>query len=551
MVRKKTGPTDVEDVTPKGETTEGLSAPRTEHDATDPVETPRSPEQTAPAPAPTLVDPEDAALLAAVEDAVEAAPMADAEADTEADTEKSEGERAEGEYNIFADAKTSRAAPETAPDAEDAVLLDAVDDAVARAEEAPVLAEAGTGEAESPFARDAEPEARPEARYEPKPEPVPETVPETVVVEEGGSLASKVLTGLVLLLVGAGVGIWAAPKVAPALPAGMKPVADWLQPAEGLTETEIAELRTQLEGQIAALRGQVGDLSPAELDTRIGAAVGAAETKLRDEISQVDGTDTRQRLARLEAGLEGQVAQLGTLKSQIGDGPVAGGSAGVDVYRAELDGMRAEIGALSDKVGGLGSRVDAAASAADRQIATAQAKVTEIQTQAAATVDAAAVAADLALVQAALAEGHPFAEPLDRLSAAGMTVPEGLTAAAGSGISSMAQLRDAFPDAAHAAIRANIIASAGDGLLERTRAMIEAQIATRSLTPREGTSPDAVLSRVEEKLRKDDLPGALSEAGQLPSEAAAAIGGWLDAAKLRAGAEAGLATLTAEISAKN
>ena len=45
--------------------------------------------------------------------------------------------------------------------------------------------------------------------------------------DEGGtSLATKVLAVLVLLLAGAGLGIWAAPKIAPHLPAGMAPVAD-------------------------------------------------------------------------------------------------------------------------------------------------------------------------------------------------------------------------------------------------------------------------------------------------------------------------------------
>jgi hypothetical protein len=118
-------------------------------------------------------------------------------------------------------------------------------------------------------------------------------------------------------------------------------------------------------------------------------------------------------------------------------------------------------------------------------------------------------------------------------------------------VPTLAQLRDSFPDAAHDAIRASIMAAAGDGVIARSRAFLKAQVASRSLTPQAGMSPDAVLSRMEDRLRKDDLEGALAESAQLPSEAAAAMRDWLDAAKLRLGAEAGLAALDAAPPATN
>ena len=130
-------------------------------------------------------------------------------------------------------------------------------------------------------------------------------------------------------------------------------------------------------------------------------------------------------------------------------------------------------------------------------------------------------------------------------------MPEGLTAAAPSGVLTLAALRDSFPDAAHTAIRASILAGAGDGLIARGRAFLEAQVASRSLTPRPGVGPDAVLSRMEDRLRKDDLDGALAEAAALPSEAAGAMDGWLAAARLRAGAVAGLAALEGALAATN
>ena len=65
------------------------------------------------------------------------------------------------------------------------------------------------------------------------------------------------------------------------------------------------------------------------------------------------------------------------------------------------------------------------------------------------------------------------------------------------------------------------------------------------------TGTDAVLSRMEDKLRRDDLAGALAESQALPSEAAAAMSGWLDSAKLRLGATDGLAALASSLPAPN
>jgi hypothetical protein len=203
-------------------------------------------------------------------------------------------------------------------------------------------------------------------------------------------------------------------------------------------------------------------------------------------------------------------------------------------------------------VGALGARIDEVAAKADREITTAQSKVNEIQAAAATRLGAAEADAELALVRAALASGQPFEEPLTRLAERpDLAVPAGLSAAAPTGVATLAGLRDSFPDAAHAAIRASIMASAGDGVLARSRAFLEAQVASRSLTPKPGMSPDAVLSRMEDRLRRDDLDGALAEADQLPSEAAAAMRGWLDAARLRAGAVDGLAELNGALAATN
>ena len=406
---------------------------------------------------------------------------------------------------------------------------------------------------------------RPEPTAEPAHAEVREDLSEEHHEEEGMSLAARLLTVLLLLIAGAALGIWGAPRLAPLLPSGLAPVADWLTPGRSDAEAEIAALRERVEGQIGGVETRLAELKPADdIDARIASAVGASDTKLSAEIGALqealkanDGADVRQRLDRLDATLQGQAAELGTLKDQLSGATEASGQLNdeavqkIDVYRGEVDGLRAEMGTLGDKVAALATRIDEVAAEADRQIQTAQSKVGEVQAQADTALSAAETDADIALIRAAVASGQPFADSLDRLKTHEAAVPEGLAAAAPGGVKTMAELRDSYPDAAHAAIRASILASAGDGVMARSRAYLAAQVASRSLTPQQGTGTDAVLSRMEEHLRQDDLKGVLDEAQDLPSEAAAAMSGWLDAARLRADAVAALATLDAGDKAAN
>ncbi len=393
-----------------------------------------------------------------------------------------------------------------------------------------------------------------------------ETHDEVHEEEAGPSFASRALTWLVLLLVGAGIGIWAAPRIAPVLPSGMAPVAAWLAPGQSMSDARIADLETRLDAGLGDVSARIAVLAPADdLSQRIDAAVSEARASLETEIEdlrgrigQIDGAETRQRLAALESSAEARAAELDSLKSQLSGGAAATAGlseetvARIDTYRAEVEGLRASLAAQSDRVGELAARIDEVASEADRQIETARARVAEVETEAESRLTAATAQSETASLRAALASGEPFAEELSTLSAdPAIEVPEGLSTAADRGVPTLLQLKESFPDAAHAAIRASIMASAGDGLLGRSNAYMRAQVASRSLTPQEGMSPDAVLSRMEANLREDDLAGALDEADGLPSEAADAMGAWLEEARRRLAAEEGLEALNSALPATN
>jgi hypothetical protein len=479
-------------------------------------------------------------------------------------------------------------------------LLDTVDEAI-EASESSGEAALGAGMFGEPL-----PNAREPAASEPEPEIELEHEHHDTQSEEyaSASFASRALWFLCLLLAGAALGIWAAPKIAPKLPSGMASVSEWLAPGQSGGNEAVAELETRLNADLGDVKTQLGVLSTQEAPPQpdIGAAVDAAVktavdtaaaatsdsearisteiAKLRDDVKALDATGTAQRLSRIEAAIDGQKAELGAIKTQLTGGAQATSKlseqtvASIDLYRAELDGLRAEMGTQSDKVSGLASRIDEVAANADREIETArasvagielrtkarvdeiassaQSRVDQIEADATTAVGTASTQSDIAAVQAAMASGASFPDALARLGGQpDVSLPDGLSAAADTGVQTLTQLVDAFPDAAHAALRANIIDSSGDGVIARSQAFLRAQISSRSLAPKEGMAPDAVLSRMEESLRHENLAGAVAEADSLPGAATAAMSGWLDAARLRVNAENGLAALSAGIPATN
>ena len=81
--------------------------------------------------------------------------------------------------------------------------------------------------------------------------------------EEGMSWPARFLTALVLIIAGAALGVWGAPKLAPLMPSGLRPVADWLAPGKADAEAEIAALRARARrgdrrGGDAAGRSRLG-----------------------------------------------------------------------------------------------------------------------------------------------------------------------------------------------------------------------------------------------------------------------------------------------------
>ena len=176
-----------------------------------------------------------------------------------------------------------------------------------------------------------------------------------------------------------------------------------------------------------------------------------------------------------------------------------------EILRARAAEKRAAIATLDAERNALKAEAEALNLAAERRIA-------------------------LAALRAAVESGAPFGP---ELAALGPDMPPLLSQAAETGVPSLATLQDSFAEAARAALEAALRADMGDSWTDRAMSFFRTQTGARSLTPREGSDPDAILSRAEAALAKGDLVATLAELDTLPEVARAAMADWRSTADQR------------------
>ncbi|WP_299964632.1 mitofilin family membrane protein [uncultured Roseobacter sp.] len=208
---------------------------------------------------------------------------------------------------------------------------------------------------------------------------------------------------------------------------------------------------------------------------------------------------------------------------------------------AEIDTTLAEITARLDAVEarptpetpGLPQDNSAEISALQSAVDTLQTRLAEADARASAEAERLLARAALTRVLTAVESGESFGPALTDLEeVAPVEVPEALRTAAADGVPSLNALREDFPDAARAALNA-ARSEVPEGETAGLGGFLRRQLGARSVTPREGSDPDAILSRAEAAVQQGDLDTALTELQALPDPARAAMQGWLDGATAR------------------
>ncbi len=271
------------------------------------------------------------------------------------------------------------------------------------------------------------------------------------------------------------------------------------------------------------MKAEVGRLSqPGVTDNQLADRIAALETKAAPvaDLSPVESKI---------AALESRLSAIETL-------PTDGSSASP----AAIAALRADVEAL--KAGGT-TGLEGLTQKAEDRLKAAEESAAALQTETEAVVAKARARIALGQVMSAMDSGVPYVSLLGDLG----NVPEALAVPAASGVPTIAQLREGFPDAARAALEASLQADMGATWSDRISSFLRTQTGARSLQPREGNDPDAVLSRAEASLTQGDLAAALSQIDTLPEPGKAAMADWRTKAQQRLAAIAVLSALTAQI----
>ena len=272
----------------------------------------------------------------------------------------------------------------------------------------------------------------------------------------------------------------------------------------------------------------------ASQDTRITALEQATPASTATDSTVVVGATVEEVKGTL-AELTGTLADLSARVDEIANRPEAPAPAPPEVdtsgFEAELETLKSSVEAQRDEI---------------QQLIDNATTIEEATSQAA---KAATLQSAVARIVSALSTGQPFEAAIADLESAGTEdVPPALVDTAASGVVTIANLQDRFTDNARAALaaaRAAAPASESGGI----GGFFKQQLGARSVAPREGNDPDAVLSRAEAAIKDGRFDDALTELKSLPDAAREPLSEWLKDAQARQDAQNAVQSLTQRLTA--
>jgi hypothetical protein len=313
----------------------------------------------------------------------------------------------------------------------------------------------------------------------------------------------------------------------------------------GKPDTKATQALADLDTRLAAVERQEGETGKA-LESA-GARLGAAEQKIAANAQSPDGA------AAMTARLDKIEAETEALKQSLGQATAVAQASGekLDALAKSLPpaGIADEVAklgemlkALNAAIGQLGPRVDQM-----------QARVAALEAKKDDPDAAARAALGLALANLARAaeSAQPFKSELDAVAAFLPKEPElaALAPAAQTGVPTEASLKERFPSLVQSVLDAERRAGS-DGIFARFVSNIRKLVTVRRTGEIAGDDTEAVLARMEERLKLDNLPAAVTEAKLLKGAAAEAAAPWLKDAEARVATQQMLRDLTAHVAAR-
>jgi len=382
-------------------------------------------------------------------------------------------------------------------------------------------AEAGGAQEEAASAEQIDGETVEELTVEPEAadesvaaEPAP--TPAAPAPRRGGFL-SLIFGGGIAALLGAGAAIYALPQVPQEWARYVLPP----QADESVLQTTIA----QQQSQIAQL---TQDLAAVKAAPAVAPDLSGVQSALDEAVASVQG---------MQSSVDALAARVGALEQ---GGAVPADGAGL---QAQIDALKAAVQQAGSAQSVTQEQIAAAAAEAKARIDEAEAQAAKLRAESEATAKRAMAQAAVARVAAAFDSGAPLAPALTDAEAAGLAVPELLKGE----IPTLAAVQAEFAEAARQALVLSRKETAGGSMGEKIGAFLLAQTGARSLEPKEGNDPDAVLSRAQAAVDAGNLDAALSEITALPASGQAALQSWAAVAGQRLAAAKAVAEMAQSV----
>lgn len=234
----------------------------------------------------------------------------------------------------------------------------------------------------------------------------------------------------------------------------------------------------------------------------------------------------------LSAEIASLKTQLSTLQQQTQSAPAADTSAlearlaALETAAPAVGGESADVSGLADKIASLEGTVsslqsersaqETATADLTRRLNDAEAKLNEPRDD----IEVARAIASAGL-KAAVDRGGPFLTELDTLAGVAADDPSvaALKPFAATGVPSRAELLRTFPDVANSMLATLNQPDPNQSIVERLTESAYSLVKVRPVGNIEGETPEAVIARMEDKMRNGDLQGAALEWNALPDAA--------------------------------
>ena len=269
------------------------------------------------------------------------------------------------------------------------------------------------------------------------------------------------------------------------------------------------QLLEQIQAQTAQIEAIQAQPKPVDLSGEVATLADLA-TALRADLSTL-------KLAQMAQGqtLSQRISTLEKRPLAEGVSPLA-----IAAYERELAQLRADIGQVTSEAASKIEATKAAAEALESNAVKLSRKGT--------------VTTALNAIRVAVEAGASYDAALADLAAAtDLEIPTGLAENASNGVTSLNVLQNQFSPAARVALKLvrqeQEPAEGENGML----AFFKAQLGVRSLSAKEGTSADAVLSRAQAAVGVGNFEVALSEIATLSDAGQVSLREWSLAAALR------------------